>query len=355
MHLVRTDLKLDRLLIRSEDRRVERLIQVELRIGDVVLETPRNRLPRRVRDAQHRVTVLRLVDEDPEADQVIDVAEVTAADHHLLVDRVVVLGAAVDGGADLRFPEESLEPLDEITKCRLALGCSLLHHLRDLLVELGFDHLEAEVFELPLDRVHAESVGQRRKDVERLGGDSNLLVGPQRSQRAHVVQPICQLDDQDADLFRGRHDHLADRLGLRRLAVGQLVQFRDAIDHAGDFVGELLPHLFERVLSVLHRVMQQGRDDHGFRHAELGEDRRDGQRMGDVGLARLPRLAVVMVLGDPVGPLDQLEVSFGVVGPEHGEQRIQNDGARTHCAEACETLSHTLPGLLLLRCGSFHV
>ena len=98
------DLHLDRLALRADDRRVERLVHVELRHRDVVLEPPQDRVPPRVDDAERAVAVAVLVDEDADADEVVDVGEVAAADDHLLVDRVVVLRAAGDLGVDLAPP-----------------------------------------------------------------------------------------------------------------------------------------------------------------------------------------------------------------------------------------------------------
>ena len=55
----------------------------------------------------------------------------------------------------------------------------------------------------------------------------------------------------------------------------------------------------------------------GGRHAELGEDRRHRERVGDVGVAALAHLALVGALGDGVRPLDEREVGLGV-GGAHG-------------------------------------
>ena len=62
--------------------------------------------------AMHRrrgVAVAVLLDEDPDADQVVDVGELAAADDHLLVDRVVVLGPAGHGRLDLGLAQVGLD------------------------------------------------------------------------------------------------------------------------------------------------------------------------------------------------------------------------------------------------------
>jgi hypothetical protein len=52
-----------------------------------------------VHHAHGGVAVAHLVDQHPHADQVVDVVEVAALDDHLAVDRVVVLGPALDVAA----------------------------------------------------------------------------------------------------------------------------------------------------------------------------------------------------------------------------------------------------------------
>ena len=101
VHRVGADLDLDRLATGADDRRVQRLVHVELRHRDVVLEPPRHRVPPGVQRPQRRVAVAHRLDEHPHRDEVVDLLEVAAAHDHLLVDGVVVLGPAGDRGLDL--------------------------------------------------------------------------------------------------------------------------------------------------------------------------------------------------------------------------------------------------------------
>ena len=99
VHAPGADLQLDRLALRADHGGVQRLVHVELRHRDVVLEPPGNRVPPGVHRAEHRVAVAHRVDQDPDADQVVDVVEADVAGDHLLVDRVVVLGPPGHAGA----------------------------------------------------------------------------------------------------------------------------------------------------------------------------------------------------------------------------------------------------------------
>ena len=175
--------------------------------------------------------------------------------------------------------------------------------------------LNDEVLELPLDLLHTEPVGQRRVDLEGLGGDPALLGRRQRRQGAHVVQAIGELDQQDADVAGHRHDHLADVLGLRELSglELQLVELRQAVDDLGDVLAELVPDPIERDGGVLDRVVQQRGLERGRVEPQVGEDLGNGQRVLDVGLTREPQLTLVGLLGDLVRGLEHLEVALRVV------------------------------------------
>ena len=63
---------------------------------------------------------------------------------------------------------------------------------------------------------------------------------------------------------------------------------------------------------VLDRVVQQRGGDRDVVEAEVGEDQRDPERVGDVGLTRAADLLGVGVAGDVVGLLDQRGVAAAV-------------------------------------------
>ena len=59
-----------------------------------------------------------------------------------------------------------------------------------------------------------EPLRQRRVDLHRLAGDALLLLDRQGVQRAHVVEPVGELDEDDPDVLGHRQQHLSDVLGL---------------------------------------------------------------------------------------------------------------------------------------------
>ena len=151
---------------------------------------------------------------------------------------------------------------------------------------------ETEVLQLGLDQVHAQPLGDRRVDVQGLVGDAPARLRRLRTQRAHVVQAICQLDQDHPQIARHRQQHLAETLRIRFLAIGklQLVQLGDAIHQFGHGLAELLGDVAARQWRVLDGVVQD-RGDQGLDiQPLLGQHLRHRHRMGDVGLTGLAHL-----------------------------------------------------------------
>ena len=64
----------------------------------------------------------------------------------------------------------------------------------DGLVGFRVEMAEGEVLELVAHLLDAHAAGERRVDVEGLLGDALALVGRHEAERAHVVQPVGELD-----------------------------------------------------------------------------------------------------------------------------------------------------------------
>ena len=310
VHLAGADLHLQRLALRADHRGVQRLVDAEAGLGDVVLEPAGHRLPQRVHHAHRRVAVPHLVDQDAHAHQVVDVVEVAAPHDHLLVDRVVVLRPPLD----LRGQPRVLQLGGQLVGHRAQVGVpgrgAVGDQAHDLVVLLRLQDGERQVLQLPLDRGHAQPVRQRRQHLEGFAGLAGLLLRRQEAHGAHVVQPVGELDHQHPRVAGHRDDHLADGLGLRGRAQLDLVQLGHAVDQVRHLVAEVLAEPLQRVVRVLHGVVQQRRHERRGVHAQFAEDRRHGQRVRDVRVAGLAPLVAVLVLGDVVGALQQAEVGL---------------------------------------------
>ena len=147
------------------------------------------------------------------------------------------------------------------------------------------------------------------------------------------METVGELDQQDPDVARHRHDHLPDVLGLLLFAGLELdpLQLGQPVDDPRDLVAEVLLDLGHRDVGVLHRVVQERGGDRGRVQMQVGEDRGHRDGMQDEVLAREPLLALVGHLGDRVRALDLLEVGLGVVTADGLQQRLDR-GRRSRLA-----------------------
>ena len=136
------------------------------------------------------------------------------------------------------------------------------------------------------------------------------------------MQAIGELDDDDADVFGHRQEHLAQVLDLRvffRL-IRNARQLGHAVDQARDLVAELCRHLLDGDRGVLDDVVQQRRRDRLVIHLEVGQDSGDGQRVLDVRLAGGAALALVGGDGELVDAHQRRRIGGGVVAADSFDQ-----------------------------------
>ena len=150
-------------------------------------------------------------------------------------------------------------------------------------------------------------MGERRVDLERLARLLDLLLLRQRLERAHVVEAVGELDQDDPDVRGHRDHHLAVVLGLVLVAAleGDPGQLGDAVDELGDRLAELLADLVEARAGVLDRVVEERRAERLGVEAQAGADLRHLDRVGDEVLARLAPLVGVALAGEGEGALDR--------------------------------------------------
>jgi len=144
------------------------------------------------------------------------------------------------------------------------------------------------------------------------------------------VEPVGELDQDDAHVARHREQHLAEVLGLRVLLGLELdaIELGQAVHELRHRLAEALGDLLLGDFGVLHDVVQQRRH-HGLRvELPIGDDLGDGHRMRDVGMAAQPELPLVRGVAELVGFFDAGDVArleVAEVLPEIGDR----DGG--HC------------------------
>ena len=321
VHRLGAHLELHRRAQRADQRRVQRLVAVGLGDRDVVLEAPGHRLVELVQHAQRPVAVVDAGDDDAEAEDVVDLCEALALVAHLAVDRIQRLLAPADLHLHARAREGLvhvlLDALDDV-----APGAARsLQRLGQRRLAPGVDVREAQVLQLAVDLVETQSVRDRGVDLERLARDAPRPVGRHRAHRAHVVQPVGELDEDDAHVARHRQQHLAERLGLPLLArvEAQPVELGQPVDQLGGRGAEVLDQGRLADTLVLDRVVHQRGHDRLHVQPPLGAQAGDRGRVRDVGLAAGAELPQMRLVGELVGLAHALQVRLAQVGQPRGQ------------------------------------
>jgi len=90
-----------------------------------------------------------------------------------------------------------------------------------------------------------------------------LTIGGKMLQRAHVVEPVGKLDEDDSNVVRHSQYHLADVFRLPFFPACQidLRDLGDAVDDVGYRRAELFLDLVIRDIGIFHCVVQQSGGD----------------------------------------------------------------------------------------------
>ncbi len=232
MHIPGADLDFHAIAEGADDGSMQRLVHVGLGHGDVVFEASRNRLPGGVDDAQHFVALAHGIDNHPEGDQVMNLLKVDSLPLHLEIDGIKMLEATGNLALDpllFKFGGDQFFNLSDIAFPLFLLATDLFG---EFLVGLGFKVAKTEVFQFTFEPADTESVGKRRINIESFPGDAFLLFNRLVRQGPHIVDPVSQLDQNNADIPCHGDKHLAEVFCLAFLVGTQkkLADFGHAVD-----------------------------------------------------------------------------------------------------------------------------
>ena len=221
-----------------------------------------------------------------------------------------MLGPASCVRPDPNRAQLTVENLFDVIDVGFALLALARNLLDDLLVLLRVQLREGEVLQFPLDVPHAEAVGQRGVNIERLLRHGTPAHLRQKVDRPHVVEPVGQLHQHHPDVFRHRDQHLADvfRLGLLLTVEADFLQ----LGHAGDQLAhggpEALFQIGDRQMRVFDGVVQDGGRQRVTIQLQVGEDARHAQGVLDELLTRETVLVIVGARGSVIGTGEDLHV-----------------------------------------------
>ena len=322
VHDLGADLHLDAQTARADHRGVQRAIVVRLGRRDEVLEPFRHHGPGPVDDAQGAVTIVLGLNNHAEA---VDVRQGREADRlplQLAPDRIGRLFAPLHMGGDARLAENRLDLTRHALDGAAVLQLQRLQTALDGDAGRGVQVFERQFFQFRRDGVDADGATQRRIDFQGLAADALTLLRLDEVQGAHVVQAVGQLDQQDPHVLGDGQNELAQVLGLTRM-LGLKLQPRQlghALDQDGDLFAKHGGDVVAGGRGVLDHVMQQGRHDGRRIQPIVGQDARDLNGMGEIGIARSPQLRAMHLHRIDVGAVQQRLVRSRIIGLDRLDQ-----------------------------------
>ena len=246
--------------VHAHQHRVQGLVAIGLGDGDIVLELAGHRLIETVYAAQHAIAGIHRVDDDAKGVDVHDLRKGLALGLHLLVDAVQVF-----------FPAHHLHFMAFLFQGGLDLVANLVHQLLAVAPGIaqcrvdapgahGVEGVEPQVLELHAHAVHAQAHGDGGVDIQCFPGDAPGLGRLQYSQGAHIVEPVGQLDQDDANIPGHGQGHFLEVLGLfflegLELHLGELADPVHQLGHGGP---ELLADGALGDAGVLYDIVQHG-------------------------------------------------------------------------------------------------
>jgi len=296
-----------------------------------------------VNGAERMIALALFLNDDANAVQVIDLLELTILFLHLLPDAVQMLGAPGDAVVQALLIQPLAHRGDGPLQIGRALYALLCNQAGDAVILLGLQIPESQVLQLPLELPDTQAVGQRREHVHRLAGDARLALRLQVTEGAHVVQPVRQLDDDDAQVVHHGEDHLAQVLGLFLIQVRTVhlalaldaLELADPLYERGDGLAKDLAQVIVGVGRVFDDIVENGRDDRLFIQPQIEQADSHFDRVHDIWLARGAQLVAVRLDGkrhglsdprdgvgiDPTYPFEQLI----------GQGLLRDQCCRCHC------------------------
>ena len=150
-----------------------------------------------------------------------------------------------------------------------------------------------------LEMGNADPLSQRRKDGQGFLRDAfPFFLTVDIINGAHVMGAVSELDDQHADILTHGQNQFAKVFSLLvvrlHLNPGQLGH---AINKPGNFIGKFIGDGVERNARILNHIMQEGGDDAGLIKPHIRQNIGNLERVGNVGVARCPQLAVMRLAG----------------------------------------------------------
>ena len=219
VHRPRADLHLHRPAIVSHHDRMQRLVAIGLRIGDVVVQLIHLRHPALMHQVQRRIAVGQCLHHHPQRPQVMQLLQAQMLGPQFVVDAVQMLRAPLHLRLDAVLGQQRRQLGRRIGHEGIPLRTFAVQRPRQLPVPRRLQATERQILHLPLDAVEPQTVGQRCQHLHRLLRQPPHVGVRHRSHRhARLNKPLGQRRALALGVIPGPPvcRHMAQRLQGRR-------------------------------------------------------------------------------------------------------------------------------------------
>ena len=156
-------------------------------------------------------------------------------------------------------------------------------------------------------------------------------------QRAHIVQPVSELHEKNANVLRNGEQQLAQILGLCCLLRYKIkpLDLGKAIHQGGDLRAEFVLDFLMGRFGVFHDVMEQCGCNGGAIKLEFGQNGGHFQGMMEISFARGALLVAMGLHGINIGPVEKILIRIGVITRDPFHQFILPHHAARQSSRYC--------------------
>ena len=191
-------------------------------------------------DAQHIVAVVYSVDNNADRVDVINLVHVFALYKHFAVNSVYAFYTPLQVHVRNQLGDALTNMGLGLFNKGLALIAVKSQAAFNFLVGDGVQIAQGKILKLLLDGPDAEPMRDGGINLHVLQGFVPLCLRFPEAPGSHIVQAVCQLDDDDADILGHGDKHFTDVLGLLLFpgGIGDAPQLGNAVDKLGNVLAE---------------------------------------------------------------------------------------------------------------------
>ncbi len=297
MHLPGTDLHFKRNAVPPDNRGMKRTVQVGLGGGNIILETSGHGIKHLVDNSQNNIALGLGIYDNTQGIKIVNLVKALVLVVHFLINAVNRFDAPLQGKSNVVFTEFFFHRFANMVD-KADIGAVLfLNVLADFRMSDRVQILQAQIFQFGFNLLHTQSVGKRCINMHGFQGGQTPLRFRFGTQRAHVVQSVAELNENNANVLGHCQKHLPQTFDMCLFLVFnmQIDKFGQSVDQHGNIGAEQLAQFAEIgfICAVLYRVVQKCRTNRLGVKSESRHDFRNRNGMRNVGFSAGTKLSFV--------------------------------------------------------------